>query len=144
MLIKELEDVLVLVKDLPPTEQLKCARFLFGRVDEWEQRQQELHLSDAEWSELIAERSEAASRRGELRQLKECGFTLEPRSGVVASFDTKKGYGYIEMDDGDRALLHITCVRAGGYKRVRAGARIEFMAVQRPHGWQAFRILSLA
>ena len=48
------------------------------------------------------------------------------------------------MDDGERALLHITCLRAGGYRDANVGAQVEFMALRRAKGWQAFRILLLA
>jgi len=143
MLIKELEDILILVKDLPRAEQLKCVRALWLKLDEWEQRQQEPRLSDSEWSALRAKRDAAARKRAELQELEESGITIEPRSGVVESFDDKKGYGYISMEDGHRALLHITCLRASGYKRASAGARVEFLAIHRARGWQAFRILSL-
>jgi CspA family cold shock protein len=72
-------------------------------------------------------------------------IAVEARSGVVESFDRTKGYGYILMEDGDRALLHITCLRAGGYRRADIGASVEFQAIRRRNrGWQAFRILSLA
>ena len=144
MLIKELEDMLVLVKDLPSEEQLKCVQSLWRHVDEWEARQQEPGLSDPEWANLQSQRAEAARVREENRALEELGYKVEPRSGVVASFDRKKGYGYIEMEDGERALLHVTCLRACGYRHARVGAWVEFTVLRRPHGWQAFRILSLA
>lgn len=56
MLIKELEDVLALVNELPRKDQLKCAQALMTRVEEWEERQQHPHLSDVEWRRLKSER----------------------------------------------------------------------------------------
>ena len=47
------------------------------------------------------------------------------------------------MDNDEQALLHVTCLRACGYKGARVGVHIEFLAVHRLNGWQAFRILSL-
>jgi cold shock CspA family protein len=143
MLIKELEDILVLVRELPREYQLKCVQALWPHVEEWEQRQQEPNLSDAEWNELHTERAAAQRRREEIRDLEDCGIIVEPRSGIIESFDRKKGYGYIRMEDGERALLHVTCLRASGYRHARAGERVEFEALRRPKGWQAFRILSL-
>ena len=52
MLIKEIEDVLRLVKDLPKDWQLKCAKDLSVTVQQWEQRQSEPELSDYDWSKL--------------------------------------------------------------------------------------------
>jgi cold shock CspA family protein len=144
MLIKELEDMLVLVRQLPRADQLKCVQALWSHVVEWEERQQEPHLSDAEWRALQTERAAAQRVREELRQFDDMGISIEPRSGIVASFDGKKGYGYIEMDGGERALLHVTCLRASGYRHAKKGASIEFLAMRRTRGWQAFRILSLA
>ena len=144
MLIKELEDVLVLVGELPREDQVKCAQALRSHVDEWEERQQQPHLSDAEWVQLKAERAAAGRAREELREFEEMGMAIEARSGIVENFDQRKGYGFIVMEDGERALLHITCLRAGGYRGAHAGAHVEFQAMRRPHGWQAFRILSLS
>ena len=144
MLIKELKDMLALVAELPSDTQLQCAQALFTYVEEWEERQQEPHLSDAEWADLKAHRAEARRRRDDLRNFADMGLEAEPRSGVVESYDDKKGYGYILMENEDRALLHVTCLRACGYRHARVGAHVEFLAVHRTKGWQAFRILSLA
>ena len=144
MLIKELEDLLVLVRDLPREAQLKCAQTLWSHLDEWEERQQHPHLSDSEWDRLKSERTAAEEVRQELQEFAEMGVAIENRSGIVESFDRTRGYGYILMEDGERALLHITCLRAGGHRDARVGARVEFQAMRRTRGWQAFRILSLS
>ena len=133
MLVKELEDLLVLVRELPREDQLKCARALWSHVEEWEERQQEPELSDTEWQELQAQHAETRRHpREELRVFEGMGCrSPEPRSGIVESFDRTKGYGYIRMEDDERALLHITCLRASGYQNGPVGANIEFMAVRR-------------
>ena len=143
MLIKELEDMLVLVGELPRENQMQCARALLTHVEEWEERQQEANLSGAEWNALQEQRTRRLRLHEELRELEDVGINIEPRSGIVESYDRTKGYGYIQMEDGERALLHVTCLRANGFRHAHAGARIEFMAMRRPRGWQAFRVLSL-
>ncbi|MFK9175226.1 cold-shock protein, partial [Escherichia coli] len=59
-------------------------------------------------------------------------------------FDVSKGFGFIVPDDGaPDVLLHVTCLRRDGYQAASEGARIVVEAVERPRGWQAFRVISL-
>ena len=48
MLIKELEDMLVLVRELPRDDQLNCVRAVWKHVEAWEERQQ--HSTGNTWS----------------------------------------------------------------------------------------------
>src|SRR6478609_338804 len=65
-------------------------------------------------------------------------------SGRIKWFDVAKGFGFILPDNGmPDVLLHVTCLRRGGYQIANEGARIVVEAVQRPRGLQAFRIVSL-
>jgi cold shock protein len=66
------------------------------------------------------------------------------RSGVVKWFDVSKGYGFIVPDDGmPDILLHVTCLRRGGFQVANEGARVVVEVLQGPRGLQAFRILSM-
>jgi CspA family cold shock protein len=40
-------------------------------------------------------------------------------------------------------LLHVTCLRAGGYQTAYEGARVHCQVLKRPRGLQAFRVLSM-
>ena len=65
-------------------------------------------------------------------------------SGRIKWFDVSKGFGFIVPDDGaPDILLHVTCLRRDGYQAASEGARIVVEAVERPRGWQAFRVISL-
>ncbi|MDP4003016.1 cold-shock protein [Methylobacterium sp. NEAU K] len=65
-------------------------------------------------------------------------------AGRIKWFDVAKGFGFIVPDDGSPdVLLHVTCLRRDGYQAASEGARIVVEAVERPRGWQAFRVLSL-
>jgi cold shock protein len=65
-------------------------------------------------------------------------------SGVIKWFDVAKGYGFIIPDNGGAdVLLHVTCLRAGGYQTASEGARIVCEAQERSKGLQAFRIISM-
>ena len=65
-------------------------------------------------------------------------------SGRIKWFDVSKGFGFIVPDDGSAdVLLHVTCLRRDGFQAASEGARIVVEAVERPRGWQAFRVVSL-
>lgn len=65
-------------------------------------------------------------------------------AGSIKWFDASKGYGFIVPDNGlPDILLHVTCLRAGGYQTAYEGARVHAQVLKRPKGAQAFRILSM-
>jgi cold shock protein len=65
-------------------------------------------------------------------------------AGRIKWFDVAKGYGFIVPDNGmPDVLLHVTCLRRDGHQTANEGARIVVEAVQRPRGWQTFRVVSL-
>lgn len=65
-------------------------------------------------------------------------------TGVIKWFDASKGYGFIVPDNGlPDILLHVTCLRRDGFQTAYEGARIVCEVLQRPKGYQAFRILSM-
>src|SRR5258707_8834295 len=65
-------------------------------------------------------------------------------SGVIKWFDVAKGYGFIVPDNGlPDILLHVTCMRRDGFQTAYEGARIVVEVLQRPRGFQAFRVLSM-
>jgi len=64
--------------------------------------------------------------------------------GQIKWFDASKGYGFIVPDDSNEdILLHVTCLRAGGYQTAYEGARVHCQVLKRPKGLQAFRILAM-
>ncbi len=63
---------------------------------------------------------------------------------MIKWFDASKGYGFIVPDNGlPDILLHVTCLRAGGFQTAYEGARVVCEVLKRPKGMQAFRILSM-
>lgn len=65
-------------------------------------------------------------------------------TGVIKWFDVAKGYGFIVPDNGlPDVLLHVTCLRRDGFQVAYEGARVVCEVLQRPRGFQAFRILSM-
>ena len=65
-------------------------------------------------------------------------------AGTIKWFDASKGYGFIIPDNGlPDVLLHVTCLRRGGFQTAYEGARVVCEAFDRAKGLQAFRVLSM-
>jgi CspA family cold shock protein len=65
-------------------------------------------------------------------------------TGVIKWFDASKGYGFIIPDDGSPdVLLHVTVLRRDGFQTAYEGARLVCEVLQRPKGYQAFRVVSM-
>jgi cold shock protein len=65
-------------------------------------------------------------------------------AGMIKWFDASKGYGFIIPDGGgEDVLLHVTCLRAGGFQTAYEGARVVAQVLRRPKGLQAFRIIDM-
>jgi CspA family cold shock protein len=80
----------------------------------------------------------------ELERLAE-GLEVMEIAGTIKWFDASKGFGFIIPDNpglGD-VLLHVTCLRAGGFQTAYEGARLHAQVLRRPKGLQAFRIISM-
>lgn len=65
-------------------------------------------------------------------------------SGKVKWFDPGKGFGFLIADDdsGD-ILIHVSCLRKGGFETAHEGAHIVCEAIRSKRGWQALTILSV-
>lgn len=65
-------------------------------------------------------------------------------AGSIKWFDIAKGYGFIVPDNGlPDVLLHVTCLRRGGFQTAYEGARVVCEVLDRPKGLQALRVLSM-
>jgi CspA family cold shock protein len=60
--------------------------------------------------------------------------------GRVKWFNNKKGYGFIERDDGDDVFVHYTAIQEDGFKTLAEGQEVEFEIVQGPKGPQASKV----
>lgn len=85
-----------------------------------------------------------SARTSETAQGEDEALDLVEVAGRIKWFDVSKGFGFIVPDDGaPDVLLHVTCLRRDGFQAASEGARIVVEAVERPRGWQAFRVISL-
>ena len=44
--------------------------------------------------------------------------------GTIKWFSEKKGYGFIEQDDGTDVFVHYTAIKGTGFKSLREGDRV--------------------
>jgi len=89
-----------------------------------------------------------AKEQPRLEGFTQCGEETTPAvfevSGSVKWFDPSKGYGFIVPDeDLPEILLHVTCLRRGGFQTACEGARTVCEVMRSPKGLQAVRICSM-
>ncbi|SFL68414.1 cold-shock protein [Halanaerobium salsuginis] len=58
-------------------------------------------------------------------------------TGTVKWFDGKKGYGFIEREDGDDVFVHFSAIQQEGFKTLEEGQEVEFEIVEGDRGPQA-------
>ena len=55
-------------------------------------------------------------------------------NGVVKWFNSSKGYGFIEQEDGPDVFVHHSGINANGFRSLNEGDRVTFEIVQGPKG----------
>ena len=61
-------------------------------------------------------------------------------TGRVKWFDEKKGFGFIERDDGDDVFVHFRSIQTPGFKTLAEGQEVEFDVEQGQKGPQAANV----
>ncbi len=64
-----------------------------------------------------------------------------PPEGTVKWFDNKKGYGFIDPDDGDEdVFVHYSAVVMEGFKTLAEGDRVRFEMSEGDKGLRASNV----
>jgi len=63
--------------------------------------------------------------------------------GKVKWFDDRKGYGFIECEDGNDVFVHHTAIQGTGFKSLAEGQEVEFEITDGPKGKQATNVVGL-
>jgi CspA family cold shock protein len=62
--------------------------------------------------------------------------------GKVKWFNSKKGYGFIKLNDGDQDIfVHYSSIKGDGFKSLVEGEEVQFELAEGPKGLQAQNVL---
>jgi CspA family cold shock protein len=64
-------------------------------------------------------------------------------TGVVKWFNSTKGFGFIEQEDGPDIFVHYSAIQGVGFKNLEEGQKVEFSVVQGPKGLQAADVVTI-
>ena len=62
-------------------------------------------------------------------------------SGKVKWFDEKKGWGFIQKEDGSDVFVHYSAIQESGFKSLDDGQDVEFEVTDGPKGPQAANVM---
>ena len=61
----------------------------------------------------------------------------DKKTGTVKWFDSKKGYGFIELEGSDDIFVHFSDIVEEGYKSLKDGQKVEFEVEKDDNGEKA-------
>jgi CspA family cold shock protein len=60
--------------------------------------------------------------------------------GTVKWFNSEKGFGFIQQDNGPDVFVHFSAIQSNGYRTLEENQRVEFEVTQGPKGPQADKV----
>ena len=65
------------------------------------------------------------------------------QKGTVKWFNSEKGYGFIQGENGEDVFVHFSAIQSEGYKTLEEGASVEFEVIDGAKGPQAANVTKL-
>lgn len=65
-------------------------------------------------------------------------------NGTVKWFNTEKGFGFIEREDGSDVFVHFSGIAGEGYKTLEEGQKVDFDITEGQRGEQATNVVVLS
>ena len=62
------------------------------------------------------------------------------QKGKVKWFNSEKGYGFIESEDGKDVFVHFSAITMEGYKALEEGQTVQFEVIEGEKGAQAANV----
>lgn len=62
-------------------------------------------------------------------------------NGVVKWFNADKGYGFIQLEEGNDVFVHFSAIQEEGFKTLDDGQEVEFEIVEGDRGPQAANVV---
>lgn len=69
--------------------------------------------------------------------------TAEKMRGTVKWFDVRKGFGFISDEDGVDWYVHFSNIIMDGFKKLRPGQKVSFIADEDEHGRSATKEVTI-
>lgn len=64
----------------------------------------------------------------------------EREKGTVKWFNSSKGYGFIQRENGEDVFVHYQSIVGEGYRKLEEGQKVEFTVAQGQKGLQASEV----
>ncbi|GAK47194.1 cold shock protein [Secundilactobacillus oryzae JCM 18671] len=61
-------------------------------------------------------------------------------TGIVKSYDSQKGFGFITVPGVDDVFVHYSAIEGTGYKELKEGQKVSLVVVQGQKGPQAAKV----
>ncbi len=61
--------------------------------------------------------------------------------GTIKWFNSKKGFGFIEQENGDDVFVHFSAIEMSGFKTLSEGERVQFEIEENDKGLSARKVL---
>ena len=68
---------------------------------------------------------------------------MSATTGRVKWFDEKKGFGFIEREEGNDVFVHFKAITGDGYKTLTEGQEVSFEVEQGQKGPQAVNVAAM-